>query len=268
MDKAGPVAFFDSGIGGLPYYQWVRNLLPGVSYSYLADRENFPYGQKAISELVTIIPDVMERYLARVEPGLVVVACNTASVTALQQLRERFQVPFVGVVPAIKPAAVLSRKKSIGLLATRRTVDDPYTDNLVRLFAEGYQVERYAGVDIVDFVENRLLDSEREELDRIMAPAVRHFAEREIDTLVLGCTHFLHVKDSIVRSFGPDVQIVDSVEGVGRQVARLLERGGTRVTPEAERSGSGTFFITGTTADEKMYRRFAESYGLDWGGRL
>ncbi len=266
MNNTCQVAFFDSGIGGLPYLHWVRNVYPGISCSYLADRANFPYGQKPINDLVSLIIDAMARYLEAVHPSLVVVACNTASVTSLQALRDHFDVPFVGVVPAIKPAAALSRKRSIGLLATRRTVEDPYTDNLVRLFADGYLVERFAGVDIVDFVENRLLDAEPDEVERVIGPALRHFGEKNIDTLVLGCTHFLHIKETLVKAFGPEIEIVDSLEGVGKQVVRLIDREVS--LPESGIPERSLFFKTGTEENELMYRRFAGQFGLEWGGVL
>jgi glutamate racemase len=274
MNNTGQVAFFDSGIGGLPYLNWVRNAFPGISCSYLADRENFPYGQKSINELVSLIIATMERYIKAVNPSLVVVACNTASVTSLQALRDHFDVPFVGVVPAIKPAAALSRRRSIGLLATRRTVEDPYTDNLVRLFADGYLVERFAGVDIVNFVENRLLDAEPDEVERVVEPAVRFFREKNIDTLVLGCTHFLHIRETLVKAFGPEIEIVDSLEGVGKQVIRLIDRDGASSSadgpaePDCTAVPGSLFFKTGSRENDRMYRRFAGQYGLEWGGLL
>ncbi|ADK81581.1 glutamate racemase [Sediminispirochaeta smaragdinae] len=259
MKNTGPIAFFDSGIGGLPYLQWVRKKLPNFSYRYLADRANFPYGEKSIEELGGLIIGSMERYIERVDPSIVVVACNTASVTALQKLRDTFSVPFVGVVPAIKPAAALSCTHTIGLLATKRTVEDPYTDNLVRLFADGFQVERFAGVDIVDFVENHLLDAEPHEIREVLAPAVAFFSEKEVDTLVLGCTHFLHVRDEIAEAFGGRVKIVDSIEGVGRHVIQMVSEyhGG---------GGGGEFFVSGIEGAVDTYRRFADAYALGWGG--
>jgi glutamate racemase len=271
MIKAGPVAFFDSGIGGLPYFQWVRDHLPDASFTYLADRKNFPYGEKPIQLLITLILSTMEKYIARVNPSMVVVACNTASVSALQPLRDHFSVPFVGVVPAIKPAAAGSRKKAIGLLATMRTIEDPYTDNLVRLFADGYHVQRFAGVDIIDFVENRLMDASDEDIMEVIAPAVRFFNNKEVDTLVLGCTHFLHIKDAIARSFKGSVEIVDSLEGVGRQVIRMWN---TCCKPESGEATmpihkhSDVFYLNGETENDSIYRRFAESCGLKWGGVL
>lgn len=279
MDTGSLVAFFDSGIGGLPYLRWLREHHDRVECTYLADRMHFPYGQKSPEELLPLILDVMERYIRTVEPDVVVVACNTASVTALGALRERFAIPFVGVVPAIKPAASLTSTGEIGLLATRRTVEDPYTDNLVRLFAGTHRVRRYAGVDIIDFVENRLLDASPGEVEQILEKGAAWFSSTRIDTLVLGCTHFLHVRDEIARILGDGIRIVDSLEGVGRQVLRLID---ALESPERtisnphksqdhgiyRRRGSDRFYLTGPVENEETYRRFAQAFELSWGGFL
>jgi glutamate racemase len=117
-----PIAFLDSGVGGLPYLAHTRRLLPGERYVYVADRENFPYGEKESARIVDAALSLTERLVAREHPRLVVVACNTMSVIALPMLRARFSLPFVGVVPAVKPAASLSRRRRVGVLATRQTV--------------------------------------------------------------------------------------------------------------------------------------------------
>ena len=263
MKTGGLVAFFDSGIGGLPYLQWLRDNHARVRCSYLADRRNFPYGEKSPGELVDLILDAMDRYLQRVHPDLVVVACNTASVTALQALRESFDLPFVGVVPAIKPAASLTKSGEIGLLATKRTVEDPYTDNLVRLFAGSHRVRRFAGVDIIDFVENHFLTASSEDIEEVLKPAAEWFSQTEIDTLVLGCTHFLHLRREISRIWGEEITLVDSLEGVGRQIIRLLE-----AIPGTDAEQQETFFITGPLEAEEIYHRFARAFNLSWGGYL
>ena len=125
-----PVVVFDSGVGGLPYLQRLREFLPDETFSYVADTANFPYGEKSTAELNDIVHRQMERLIHRIVPKLVVVACNTASVVALSELRAAFGLPFVGVVPAVKPAAETTENKRIGLIATRKTVEDPYTDML------------------------------------------------------------------------------------------------------------------------------------------
>ncbi len=132
-----PVAFLDSGVGGLPYLAHARKHLRGQRFVYVADRENFPYGEKSRPEIIEAALAVAGRLIEREHPRLVVVACNTMSVVALAELRARFHVPFVGVVPAVKPAASLSRKKRVGVLATRQTVEGDYLRNLIGQHASG-----------------------------------------------------------------------------------------------------------------------------------
>ena len=135
-----PVAFLDSGVGGLPYLAHARKHLHSERFVYVADRENFPYGEKSRTAIIAAALSVAGRLLEREHPRLVVVACNTMSVVALADLRARFPVPFVGVVPAVKPAASLSRRKRVGVLATRQTVEGDYLRNLIVQHASGCDV--------------------------------------------------------------------------------------------------------------------------------
>lgn len=273
-----PIAFFDSGVGGLPYLQWIKENLPGENLVYLADRANFPYGEKDDAQLRRIITATVGRFIRAVKPKLMVIACNTASVVALAELRRRFDIPFVGVVPAVKPAAEHSRSCSIGILATRRTVEDPYTDDLIRSFAPQCRVHRYAGVEIVDLVENRYYTASREEKQAVLQSAVEYFKARNVDTLVIGCTHFVFVQDELGEMLGEGTMVIDSREGVGRQVMRLLSRIGnvsageggparTSGKTEGQTEGRARFFIT-RQEDEDRYLRFAADFGLEWGGVL
>ncbi|HUX19839.1 MAG TPA: aspartate/glutamate racemase family protein, partial [Spirochaetia bacterium] len=140
-----PVVFYDSGIGGLPYLAWVRERRPDAHFIYVGDNEHFPYGEKTHEELRRIAVSVVGRILTRFDPQLVVVACNTASVVALAELRARYPVAFVGVVPAVKPAAERSRGRRIALLATTRTVGDAYSEKLIKEYASDCTVVRIAG---------------------------------------------------------------------------------------------------------------------------
>jgi glutamate racemase len=148
----GPIAFVDSGVGGLTYVEHARRRLPLERFIFAADRRNFPYGPKTDVEVTRAVVALMEAIVPRERPKLVVVACNTASVVSLAELRARFSVPFVGVVPAVKPAAEISRKKRIGVLATQRTVKTGYLRELIRRFAGGCVVTCLPSGDLVEFV--------------------------------------------------------------------------------------------------------------------
>ncbi|MBN2049123.1 MAG: glutamate racemase [Spirochaetales bacterium] len=257
-----PVAFFDSGIGGLPYLAWFRQALPQERLLYCADTSHFPYGEKSAGQVREIVITLVEKIISLADPKLFVIACNTASVSSLAALRETFDLPFVGVVPAVKPAARISKKRTIGLMATDRTVEEAYTDNLIEMFAGDCKIMKYADGEIVDFVENRMLDAPPSEKLLLLQRAVT--ALKGVDAVVLACTHFIHLKDDLKALFGPDVEVVDSVEGVGRQAVKMTRGCGFRNAPEEK----GLFYTTGGTDREKTYRRRAEQYGLSFMGVL
>jgi glutamate racemase len=253
------VAFLDSGVGGLPYLALARSHLPGRRLVYVADRENFPYGEKDRTAIVASVLSLAGRLIAREHPGLVVVACNTMSVVALGDLRARFPVPFVGVVPAVKPAATLSRRRRVGVLATRRTVEGEYLRNLIVQYASGCEVVSLSSSALVEFVEKELYKaSPREREERVRAEVDRFLLEG-IDALVLGCTHFLHLESEFKTLLNAQgISLVDSREGVARQAARLLEECPARGGSE----DPGTLYVTGPLPLEERYQWFAGQFGL------
>jgi len=260
-----PVAFLDSGVGGLPYLAHTRHLLPGMSYVYVADRENFHYGEKEPARIIEASVRVTERLIARAHPRLIVVACNTISVVALEALRARFPLPFVGVVPAVKPAASFSRRHRVGVLATRQTVEGAYLRALVEKHARGCTVVSLPASGLVEFVERDLYRAgPAEKTDRVRQE-VERFRDQRIDALVLGCTHFLHLESEFrVLLDGDGVMLVDSREGVSRQVARLL----ADCSPSQGRNGEDVLHITGSAPLEERYGWFAGHYGLRLKGAL
>lgn len=267
-----PIAFFDSGIGGLPYLQRAAEALPGETFVYLADTRSFPYGEKSPAEVRRAVTEAVGRLVRRESPKVVVIACNTASVIALAELRDAFDVPFVGVVPAIKPAAAASRSRKIGVFATSRTVADAYTDQLINEFASDCSVTRIAGTEIVTFVEERLMDSTDRERMALLQPFACQFREAGVDSVVLGCTHFLHVADEFSKSVGSGIAVLDSRDGVTRQLVRVLEERGSA----GGLGGRGRLFTTGlggTVAEKEAaanerYAALAKRYGIDFMGEL
>jgi len=256
-----PIAFFDSGVGGLPYLAWAKERLPRESFVYLADTAHFPYGEKDAAEVRRFVLDGVELVIRTSDPKMVVVACNTASVVALPELRNRFRLPFVGVVPALKPAAERSPHRRIALLATSLTAEDGYTDDLVRSFAADCEVTRIAGRDLVRFVEYELADSDEACIRSAIHPIVDSVREARVDSLVLACTHFTLLDAAFKHELGESVAVVDSREGVGRQIMRLLKQEAI----EAEAKGEDRFYLTGEESDS--YLRFAERYGLAYAGK-
>lgn len=267
MDKR-PIAFYDSGIGGLPYLCWARDRLPGERFVYVADDAHFPYGEKSPEELRPIVVATVGRMLSRLQPKLVVVACNTATVVALAALRSSYSVPFVGVVPAVKPAAERSNGRKFALLATTRTVGDAYSERLIREYASDCTVVRVAGQPLVSFIEEEYLDASPDRLREAMDSAVAPLAGEQVDSLILGCTHFTFLDREFRERLGDGVEVIDSREGVGKQVMRLLRRQGIEASPRAGAAVPPDARLFHTGAGGERYTRYASRFGLEYVGAL
>jgi glutamate racemase len=217
------VVFVDSGKGGLPYFDFFRMRNPEVNAVYAADTEHFPYGKKTKTELVAILCRLTETLKSRYSPAVIALACNTASVSALGELRAAFpDTIFVGTVPAVKPAAEHSMSGVIGVIGTERTLDDPYIDTIAVSAGKPCRIERAAAPGLVEFVEHRLETASAHERVEQVQPYIRHFRAQKVDALVLGCTHFLLLKQDFIEAGTPDMRIFDSVEGVTKQIERLV----------------------------------------------
>lgn len=214
------ILVLDSGVGGLSVCQSILVLMPAVRVVYLADDAHFPYGLLSSEDLTERLVQLTERMLSEHQPSLVVLACNTVSTLLLPTLRERFDVPFVGVVPAIKPAAELSKTRVIGLLATPATVLRPYTDELIRSFAPDCKVLKLGSRELVVMAENYLLgeDVSLDDLEQSIAPLV---AEEQLDVVVLGCTHFPLLRGQL-EALLPKAILIDSGAAIARRVQHLL----------------------------------------------
>jgi glutamate racemase len=270
---SGPIAFLDSGIGGLPYLASTRSLIPDERYVYAVDRENFPYGEKTADQVIAAISGLAGRMIRRENPQLVVVACNTASVVALSVLRERFPLPFVGVVPAVKPAAALSRRRRVGVLATRTTVEGEYLRSLIHDHASDCTVVSLSAAGLVEFVEDVMERCTPQERISRVQTEVDRFREARIDALVLGCTHFLHLEAefrSLLEKEG--ITLVDSRDGVARQVQRLRSAAGAATGAAADPGAPGrrpdALYVTGSSPIEERYRYFASRFGLQLAGSI
>lgn len=213
--SAVDVLVFDSGVGGLSILQSIRKKAPGLTYAYLADNAMLPYGEKSAAWLEQRVPEIIAKLLERVECKVLVIACNTASTIALPPLRARFQCPVIGVIPAIKPAALLSQSKVIGLLATPGTVARPYTDKLIEDFAPDCKVVKLGNSRLVTMAEEALRGAELplEEIRDITAP----LRESGPDIVVLGCTHFPLMKSELEKVL-PGVRLIDSGEAIANRV--------------------------------------------------
>lgn len=224
-NPAAPVLLFDSGVGGLSVLRKVRALLPQAPIIYAADNAGLPYGTKTEAQIAARVSGLLGRLTERLRPRLVCIACNTASTIALASVREVLEVPIVGTVPAIKPAAAMTRTGVIGLLGTAATIRQGYVDRLEAEFAADKRLLRHGAPELVAAAESKLRG---EAVDPAVyaraAAALRAMPEGErIDTVVLACTHFPLIEDELRTAFGPGVSFVDGSDGIARRIAFLTQ---------------------------------------------
>ena len=218
------ILVFDSGVGGLSVLGAIHARIPGAELLFASDNGGFPYGTREEADLVSRVERVLGVLVDELRPDLVVVACNSASTVVLPVIRARFPLPIVGVVPAIKPAATLTRTGSIGLLATPATIRRTYTDQLIRDFASTCHVIRIGSSELVYQAERKLRGQAvgRDALAAAIAPFWNDGADHPVDTVVLACTHFPLLQEEL-KLLAPDfVQWIDSGEAIARRVASLL----------------------------------------------
>lgn len=224
MNANAPLLFFDSGVGGLSVLGPTRALLPYAPIVYAADSAGFPYGSKSEAELGTRVPALLERLAKRFRPRLIVIACNTASTIALDHVRAALDLPIVGTVPAIKPAAETSTSRVIGVLGTAATVRQPYVDDLASRFAADCTIIRHGSPELVMLAEAKLAGREIS-LDQVRMAVQPMFdapGGTRIDTIVLACTHFPLLDEELREAF-PAVALVDGAAGIARRIAALTE---------------------------------------------
>lgn len=220
---ARPVLFFDSGVGGLSVLAAARALLPQMPVVYVADSAGFPYGTKSEAEIAARVPALLGRLAERYRPRLIVIACNTASTIALAAVRSALDLPVVGTVPAIKPAALLSKTRVIGVLGTPATVRQPYVDDLASRFAGDCIVLRHGSAELVELAEAKL-HGRATDPARYAAILDGLFGQPDgarIDTIVNACTHFPLVADELAAAAPHPVTFVDGSAGIARRIAFL-----------------------------------------------
>ena len=241
MDPDAPILIFDSGVGGLSVLAPTRALLPNAPIVYAADSAGFPYGVRSDAELAARVPAILGRLVERFRPRLAVIACNTASTIALDHVRAALDLPVVGTVPAIKPAAERSRSRVIGVLGTEATVRQPYVDDLTARFAADCTVLRHGSAELVALAEAKLRG---EPIDPVqIAAAVRPLLDQpggeRMDMMVLACTHFPLLAQELAIAL-PDVEFVDGGPGIARRIAYL-----TRGQPWPTLRPPGHAYFTG-----------------------
>ncbi len=263
MTAPGPLLIFDSGVGGLSVLAEIRALLPAAPVVYAADRAGFPYGTKSAAEIAARVPALLGRLAERYDPALIVIACNTASTIALDGVRAALAVPIVGTVPAIKPAAALSKTRAIGVLGTDATIVQPYVDRLAAEFAADCTVVRYGSAELVEMAEAMLRGESTDAADyaRILDGLLSQPGGERVDTIVLACTHFPLVQPALAIAAPRPLMFVDGAAGIARRTAFLARDLSWPGGP-----GEGIAVFTGPGGER--YRRGLAGYGLSRLDRL
>jgi glutamate racemase len=237
VSDARPILFFDSGVGGLSVVAPVRAKLPQAPIVYAADSAGFPYGTRDESEIAARVPALLGRLVERYRPRLVVIACNTASTIALPVVRAALDVPVVGTVPAIKPAAELSQTRAIGVLGTAATVRQPYVDALAARFASDCLVLRYGSSALVEIAESALagIAPSRDRIATELSGLLGQPGGDRIDVVVNACTHFPLIEGDLIAVAPNGMRFVDGGAGIARRVVHLTRGQDFPATPPPHR---------------------------------
>lgn len=218
MKKDNPIGLFDSGIGGTSIWREINLLLPNENTIYLADSKNAPYGLKSKDEIIALSIKNTE-FLISKNCKIIVVACNTATTNAIKELRSKFDVPFIGIEPAIKPAANQSLTHKIGILATKGTLNSELFHEKVKSYTNVKIIEQI-GHGLVQLIENGSIETQ--EMDELLKNYLNPMINENIDYLVLGCSHYPYLIPKIKEILPPSVKIIDSGEAVAKQTKNVL----------------------------------------------
>ena len=233
-----PIGLFDSGIGGTSIWSAIHELLPNEDTIYLADSKNAPYGKKSKEEIIALSRKNTE-FLLEKNVKLIVVACNTATTNAIKELREIYKVPFIGIEPAIKPAAINSKTQTIGILATKGTLSSELFNKAVEVY-QGTKIVEQVGHGLVELIENGDINSP--EMTKLLQSYLQPMVIENIDYLVLGCSHYPYLIPQIKKIIPNHIKIIDSGEAVAKQTKKILKE----AVGEHIASKSNSIFYTNT----------------------
>eukprot|EP01093_Parvamoeba_rugata_P008303 TRINITY_DN2371_c0_g2_i1.p1 TRINITY_DN2371_c0_g2~~TRINITY_DN2371_c0_g2_i1.p1 ORF type:complete len:237 (+),score=35.67 TRINITY_DN2371_c0_g2_i1:40-711(+) len=213
------IGIFDSGIGGTSIFKEIYTFLPNENYIYLADSKNAPYGNKTSQDILKLSIKNTE-YLISKGCKIIIVACNTATTNAISYLRKNYSIPFIGIEPAIKPAALNTKTKVIGILATKGTLSSQLFHETTDLYTNGIKVIEQVGEGIVPLIESGNLNSV--EMQMLLESYLKPMLEQNIDYLVLGCTHYPYLIPMLSKMLPEHIKIIDSGLAVAKQTQTIL----------------------------------------------
>ena len=252
-----PIGIFDSGVGGTSIWKEIHNLLPKENTIYLADSKNAPYGPKGKDAIIALSIKNTD-YLINKGCKLIVVACNTATTNAIDYLRQNYQVPFIGIEPAIKPAALKTKTHAVGILATKGTLSSALFSKTSELFTSNITVVEQDGEGIVELIESGLLYSEG--MISLLKIYLKPMIDAQIDYLVLGCTHYPYLMPLLIDLLPNNVKIIDSGEAVARQTKAILEK--HRMLNFETKSSKNEFYTNGNS--EVMKSLLGDTFTIEY----
>lgn len=220
MDKNHPIGVFDSGVGGTSIWKEIQKLLPLENIIYLADSKNAPYGNKSPEEITTLSIKNTKKLL-ELECKIIVVACNTATTNSISTLRNQFTTPIIGIEPAIKPAALKTKSKSIGILATKGTLSSALFSKTYKEFTKEIQVVEVIGEGLVPLIEEGKLESD--EMLQLLKKHTQPMIAANVDYIVLGCSHYPYLVPALKQILPENIEIIDSGEAVAKQTKMVLQ---------------------------------------------
>ncbi len=245
FSKNNPIGIFDSGIGGTSIWKEINVLLPHENTIYLSDSINAPYGQKTKEEILRLSIKNTE-YLIKEKCKIIVVACNTATTNAIKYLRKNYDIPFIGIEPAIKPASIQTKTNTIGILATKGTLNSELFEKTSSTISDTINIIEQIGEGLVELIEAGKIASQ--EMESLLKIHLQPMLDQKIDCLVLGCTHYPYLTKSIRKIVGNSIKIIDSGEAVARQTKNILvKRNLLRL-----KDSKSPFFYFYTNKDKKI----------------
>lgn len=248
VKKNGKIALFDSGVGQLSVFQEVKKLMPNENFVIFADQKNMPYGEKTSTQIKNYVKSATEYLIKKHQIKMMILACNTATVLALDHLRDKFNIPFVGVVPAIKPAVEISKTKRIVIMSTQATAKSSYVENLINKFAPNFEVLKLGCPGL----ENAVETLNHGQIDRLVKKYTSKINEFNPDVVILGCTHYPLIKKQIEKDLKANIHVIDSGSAIAKQSDKVLNNLGLK----SLKKHKDIFYTTG---DAKNFSQVAST---------
>lgn len=239
-----PIGVFDSGVGGLSVLREMEKLMPSESFVFLADQKHVPYGEKSKAELIDLAYRIVDMFINKYDAKIVVIACNTSTCYSIDALRKKYILPIVGTVPAVKPASEHTKSGSIAVISTPATSKSPVLKQLIKNYCKGVKVFNIGCKNLENAVEEGDIDNPR--VHALLQKYLGKVKDSDIDHLVLGCTHYPFLKNSIRKYMKPGVKLLDGGLAISKRAVSLLQANSLKNGSKVK--GKTIYLTTGSAA--------------------